>query len=226
MSYILDALKKSEQERGQGNVPNVQTMHTSSLNYNNKKAYWPYILIIAIVLNLIAIVFVYLQKDQASTGETIDSIDDNTIESSTQTAIVLGKEAPSETPLATSVASSTTKTSTVEKNTAKPITTQRNTNAGNWPATTNNQSPPKENNDVIAYYDLPASIKQQLPTITISAHVYSSNPLLRSIVINNNFLEEGEYILDGLILLEITADGVIMLFQGTRFHYDVISGWQ
>ena len=56
MSYILDALKKSEQERGQGNIPNVQTVHSASVNYGNKKnTYWPYILTTAVLLNLLVI---------------------------------------------------------------------------------------------------------------------------------------------------------------------------
>lgn len=79
---------------------------------------------------------------------------------------------------------------------------------------------------IIDFYDLPASIKQTLPAFIISAHVYSTNPMQRSIVINNNFLEEGEYVLDGLILYEITPDGAIFNYQGTLFSYGVVSSWQ
>lgn len=76
------------------------------------------------------------------------------------------------------------------------------------------------------FHELPESIRQELPSITISAHVYSTNPAQRSIVINNNFMEEGEYVLDGLILYEITTDGAIFAYQGTLFNYGVVSGWQ
>ena len=79
---------------------------------------------------------------------------------------------------------------------------------------------------LIEFYELPESIKQELPAIIISAHVYSTNPAQRSIVINNNFMEEGEYVLDGLILYEITTDGAIFNYQGTLFNYGVVSGWQ
>ncbi len=66
MSYILDALKKSEQERGQGNIPNVQTVHSSSLNYaNTKNTYWPYILIAAVLLNLLAIAYFIFDKEKS-----------------------------------------------------------------------------------------------------------------------------------------------------------------
>ena len=79
---------------------------------------------------------------------------------------------------------------------------------------------------VIEFYELPAAIKQQLPAIVVSAHVYSSNPLQRSIVINNNFMEEGEYVIDELRLHEITPDGAIFDFRETRLHHGVVSSWQ
>jgi hypothetical protein len=50
--------------------------------------------------------------------------------------------------------------------------------------------------------------------------------LQRSIVINNNFMEEGEYILDDLVLHEITRDGAVFNYRGTLFNYGVVSGWQ
>ena len=83
-----------------------------------------------------------------------------------------------------------------------------------------------ERTNIIEFHELPESIKQELPAIIISAHIYSTNPAQRSIVINNNFMEEGDYVLDGLILYEITPDGAIFAYQGTLFNYGVVSGWQ
>jgi general secretion pathway protein B len=80
--------------------------------------------------------------------------------------------------------------------------------------------------EVVEFHDLPESIKLQLPAIIISAHVYSSNPAQRSVVINNNFMEEREYVIDDLILHEITPDGAIFNYQGTLFNLGVVSGWQ
>jgi len=39
-------------------------------------------------------------------------------------------------------------------------------------------------------------------------------------------MEEGEYILDDLILHEITRDGAVFNYQGILFNYGVVSGWQ
>lgn len=72
MSYILDALKKSEHERGRGNAPGVQTVHSASINYHNeKKSYWPYILITAVILNLIALIYFIVDKEKTTRESTI-----------------------------------------------------------------------------------------------------------------------------------------------------------
>ncbi len=69
MSYILDALKKSEQERGHGSAPSVQTLHSSSLNYHsNKLQLWPYLLLAAIVINLAALMYFMIAKSDVETS--------------------------------------------------------------------------------------------------------------------------------------------------------------
>ena len=237
MSYILDALKKSEQERGHGNVPDVQTVHSSSLNYrNDKKALWPYILIFAVMLNLLAIGYFIVSKENPiempqPVTESTNSIQPNAVsqdlpaapDSIIDKSIELQASEPS--PVSTTAtAGKSNRGAAQEKDTAKkatPAVSQTITERPEPPA-----APVADSEDIIDFHELPESIKQQVPTITISAHVYSSNPLQRSIVINNNFMEEGEYILDDLVLHEITQDGAIFNYQGTLFNYGVVSGWQ
>jgi len=45
-------------------------------------------------------------------------------------------------------------------------------------------------------------------------------------VINNDFMEEGEYLIDDLILHEITREGAVLNYRGTLFHYGAVSSWQ
>ncbi len=244
MSYILDALKKSEQERGHGNIPGVQTVHSSSLNYKNNKTYWPYILITAVLLNLAAILYFVFDKDKPSDNNIIAS-ETNTIENRTEALTVTNNTQhtiPTETnKQLVDTASITNSQSAEEEINSTSATAHPRTNnqidslavTGNNTNGNSSQITPKadrrisqDNTNIIEFYDLPESIKQQLPAIIISAHVYSTNPLQRSIVINNNFLEEGEYILDGLILHEITTDGAIFNYKDIKFHHGVVSGWQ
>jgi len=214
MSYILDALKKSEQERGHGNIPDVQTVHSSSLNYRReKRTYWPYILITAVILNLAAIIYFMSGKEKVSAEHekieaTLGNKQKTEIKNEQTAAVTLAEES--------NHIETNKKADEVILADAAPVKTK--------PTATKNSV--TNTNKITEYYDLPEPIKQQLPGIVISAHVYSSNPSQRSIVINNNFLEQGEYVLDDLVLHEITADGAVLNYHGTLINYGVVSGWQ
>lgn len=241
MSYILDALKKSEQERGNGSIPGVQTVHSSSLNYHGEKnSYWPYILITAVLLNIALVIYFIFDKDKPVTEQTTitqNAVTTSSHEKNITTSDAQATIAKDTTEPATITTSNSEETIKSDKITPPPALTHIDTAESERPAattisksrTTDSTSAPQEftvENDIIDFYNLPESIKLQLPTITISAHVYSSNPLQRSIVINNNFMEEGEYVLDHLVLHEITASGAIFDYHGTLFSYPVISSWQ
>lgn len=242
MSYILDALKKSEQQRGQGTIPDVQTVHSSSLNYRDeKKTYWPYLLITAVLLNLIAIVYFIIDKDNTSENNTL-LVQDTAINNSAEKTIAVNAQTVTPAAAPEKQIINTASTNTIiepEKPEtvvpAKTVAVKEKTNSTNNSEvlaprssrnTRVNKRPVQTQKEVIDFYDLPDSIQQQLPSIVVSAHVYSSNPLQRSIVINNNFMEEGEHVIDNLVLHEITANGAIFDYEDTRFHYNVVSGWQ
>lgn len=261
MSYILDALKKSEEERGKGKTPDVQTIHSASLAYRqDKKAWWPYVLIAAVVLNLAAIVYFNLHSKDAP-------------EPVQQTATAVQPSAPvqAETPAAAAPAARPAPGATAEHNTSgRTVTTEPPATTGaamtspaesintgspqtgtpqatqaqtaetplteHKPTASSNDAPDskpasatpaeKPETAITAYEDLPESFRKQLPVFRITAHVYSSNPQQRSVVINNNFMEEGEYVLDGLVLYEITPTGIILSYQDRLFYFNVVSGWQ
>jgi general secretion pathway protein B len=52
MSYILDALKKSEKERQKKNVPDLLTVQEPVFNKKKKTTVWPYIIIAVLGLNI------------------------------------------------------------------------------------------------------------------------------------------------------------------------------
>ena len=254
MSYILDALKKSEQERGHGGIPSVQTLHSSSLNYNDKKTYWPYILITAVLLNLATIVYFVLDKDKPSekniaiaetiatsetkgiekkpeilpeilniTDNTQNAISDDKNKQVVKSAPITYNKAPEERPNSSNTATYTTYN---DQPVSMPAAGNSIKNDASRNKVTADRNTAEGNTGIVEFYDLPDTVKQQLPAIIISAHVYSTNPLQRSIVVNNNFLEEGEYFLDGIVLYEITADGAIFSYQDIKFHFPVVSGWR
>lgn len=198
MSYILDALKKSEQERGHGDIPDVQTVHSSSLSYRNeKRTYWPYILITAVLLNLAAIIYFITNKEEPVIAETIAPVENvSTMASNEKSEAPDISEKVELTEKSSALINGSNTNIGIKDKPAGTVATSpdlKNQHADKKETiATTTDSPPASNNiNIVEYYELPESIKQDLPSIVVSAHVYSSNPVQRSIVINNNFLEEG-----------------------------------
>jgi general secretion pathway protein B len=65
---------------------------------------------------------------------------------------------------------------------------------------------------------LPLSVREELPEISISAHIYSNRPSSRIVNINGHILREGGKINPDLLVDEITETGVILKHSGYRFR--------
>ena len=65
MSFILDALKKLEQKRQRGSVPDLMTVHVPVQREIKKRPVWPYLIIGALFLNA-ALFLVWLQPKKPS----------------------------------------------------------------------------------------------------------------------------------------------------------------
>ena len=203
MSYILDALKKSEQERGTGSIPSVQTIHSSSLNYHQeKRPLWPWILIFVLIAN-ISILIYFLKPEQ-------NSANNNMVTAPEKIAI---------TPPVVAVEE------VIEIRIEPTIETTVQAEIISEPINTVSETTQQKSIQIVDIDELPIDIRRQIPNMIFSAHVYSSDAVQRSLVINNRFLEEGDSVEQNLILLEITANGAIFDFLGYRFSTSVLSAW-
>lgn len=215
MSYILDALKKSEQERGNGAIPGVQTIHSSSLNYHQeKRPVWPWLLVTLIIINLVAIIY-FAQSTSTKTEITTAEVNvtrENISPINTQLESITTTSKNAFSTPDTVAAAQPPQPIQAEATIPQSQTTQQLEDITPSPRT-------------VDLYDLPLSVRQYIPAMEFSAHVYSSNPLQRSLVINSRFMEEGSQVSDDLILTEITSDGAIFEFQSYRFSTSVLSGW-
>lgn len=69
--------------------------------------------------------------------------------------------------------------------------------------------------------ELPLSVQQEMPKMSISALAYSSQPKDRLVSINDHVLREGMAVAPGLTLEQITPDGMILSYKGYRFRRGV-----
>ena len=229
MSYILDALKKSELERGNGAIPSVQTIHSSALNYHQqRRLLWPWILIAVLLANvLILLYFLRTGPDTeaaVSASEHVrkispgSSVSQNRVSADNPPAPE--PTAPAPTTPAPGAPTSTPPATVVSAPAAQPPAQMKPAPAKVTPA-----APSSSREPLLDIDELPAEIRRQVPNMVFSAHVYSSNPVQRSLVINNRFMEEGDAFSHDLILSEITRSGAVFAFRGYHFHSSVLSGW-
>lgn len=221
MSYILDALKKSEQERGHGSAPSVQTLHSSGLSYHSSKAQlWPYFLLAAVVINLGALLYFIMARSDAGPAAQLPAADLQAQAAPADTArTAIRSEAPIEitAPSETDAVFYKPVSMPAASPAAVPV---KPAAAAPKPAFSQAGGP-----TVLEMDELPFEVLQHIPVMQFSAHVYSSNPLQRSLVINGRFMEEGDRMASDLYLSEITPDGAIFDFQGQRFHQRIVSTW-
>jgi hypothetical protein len=74
--------------------------------------------------------------------------------------------------------------------------------------------------------ELPAAVREQLPAIALSVHIYADQPAARRVRVNNVAVHEGDTIGAGLDVAAITRDGVIFRFRGTEFFLPANESWQ
>lgn len=223
MSLILDALKKSEQERRRDKGPDLQTIHqptTTRAPQRSNGLWWGAALV---VVNVAVLAYWWQQRSAAPTAIAAAPLATAPAAApAPQVAAVPAAQAPAPTqvpPAAQQQPAAIAPTAAATQ--VQPEYTNIVPGGGAaGAATTAADSQRIEEVD-----ELSEDIRNNLPAMTFSFHVFSTNPQQRTIIINNRRMREGEEISAGLLLQQITEDGVILLFAQHRIHISVLSGW-
>jgi general secretion pathway protein B len=64
---------------------------------------------------------------------------------------------------------------------------------------------------------LPAAVAAVMPPLNVDLHVYSPVATQRFVIINGQRVHEGGVLKEGLLVEQITPEGVVLNHQGTRF---------
>ncbi len=71
------------------------------------------------------------------------------------------------------------------------------------------------------FRQIPASLRNTLPKISVSFLVYSDKPSDRRVTINGRVFREGDEVAEGLKLEQITQEGAVLSYRGFQFHKGV-----
>lgn len=85
--------------------------------------------------------------------------------------------------------------------------------------------PPAPQRSILRFADLPSRLQAKVPDLKVSSHLYSSDPGDRMATINGTPRREGADLGGGLKLVEVTASGVLLEIEGRLFALDILEEW-
>lgn len=237
MSYILEALKKSEYARQQGKVPDLATPPpvdapgSAASDANQFPLLAASALLVAIAM---AVTGWWSPWQTPSKSMTADPMPAQPA-ASLETAVV-ASTAPPPTPAA---ALPGAKPPAVPLEQPKPVVQAQTLPPAPKvvlparplppaaPATATASPPasaptsialPTPPSRVLDFYELPPVVRERIPALAISGFSYAEEPGMRMAVINDRVLRQGDSAAPGITLERIASDGVVLNFSGYRFR--------
>jgi general secretion pathway protein B len=195
MSFILDALKKSEAERQRQNGPALLEMRV--VRPQRRFPVWLVVVgAVLLLVNLAGLIWLLFRPAASSATKTTAAVSAPLSAADTYSA----PTAPAATlaPLASPAIVS-----------ADPVDTEV---AGDEDDVAN--AVPGRSTGALRNY---TELAESLPQLRLDLHVYDATPARRHVLINMKKMREGESNSDGVKLVEITPDGVIMSYRGGEF---------
>lgn len=200
MSFILDALKKSETDRQQAGSAEFAGVPTSTGNQRVPR--WLWILGALLVINLAVLLGLLLRPEidsvPTATVETEESAPTGTADFAEQVAEAKQNIPAREEPRAQA---------------SDPLPTPSTRNSPSVVVA----SEPMKTAMLPTVHQVRAEGIVTLPELHVDIHVYSEVPADRFVFINMNKHNEGSRLAEGPLVQEITTDGVVLNQDGTLF---------
>jgi len=224
MSYILDALKKSEEQRTGEELPawNQEEVITPEVDSKPPLRVTIGLLVLLIPVMLWLIYWVLFQtNDDISTGKLAES-DLVDIEIISESDIPATPKISEKKIKKISLRDFNKAQGIEEKPKSSVIFSKKPLDV-----TKVFQKKPRAvtQSTLVTVFELPDSIQRSLPSMTFSGHVYSSDKAKRHIMLNAQRLNEGDAAAAGILLNKITVSGAEFTFKNRRFSLNSLQDW-
>lgn len=207
MSFILDAIKKSERERQRSRQPDLHSLQDGAPQYATTRSQSSRLLLLLVALVILGVMAYalwprisqqFLSQWQPVQQQAGGSESEQSAPQPLETANT-ASQAPVE-PSGTAIA------------TASKSGYQMD-----------DELPPR--NEIKELWQQPSDYQSTIPDLAFSFHVFSYEPDKRYVIINGRRIREGQMIASGVKLRVITENGVIIYANERFFHVDVIEQW-
>jgi general secretion pathway protein B len=227
MSFILDALKKSEIERQRQSLPGL--MDTPAARRRNRLPLWALLLAILLAVNIAVLVVILVHNGSAPAAN---------IKKRANTAPVAEEQAPAVTEHFSPLGQAPVYAPEIPVTSADraaggpdpvpavaPLVPSRPLAQRSAPhASAHRPDPVLSDEDARADEEVLPTINeinltgsQALPELHLDVHVFATKPADRFVYINMRKYHEGNTLPEGPLVEHIRRDGVVLNYQGLRF---------
>jgi len=205
MSFILDALRKSENSRLRQDHPAIFT--TTITRQRTGLPRWVPVLAVLLLINLLFVGYALWRDRPAVERDASPTTPATSPRSTTDQAPTAEATTPETAPPET-----TTPAAPASQPAAPPaVAAARVASLPPTPPTSASTAPPSVTRD-----DLLAR-GNSIPPAELNMHVFDPNPNVRFILLNGQRLREGEASREGLTVERITPEGVVLRFGNSSF---------
>jgi len=235
MSFILDALKKSEAERQRNHGPGL-----AEVTYGPRRGSPPWWLIglVVLLLVIVALLILVLFRVERAPGTAVAVQQPSAVSTAPPVAPTAAVAAPAAAPYSEPAPAAAGSTRSLAEEAGIENPEEDALQSGADPSlnlgaaaavperepivrsTVPGRLPPQSgysSESLPSINELTGSVAQGLPPMHLDIHVYALKPAERFVFINMHKYVEGEATPEGLLIERITPDGVILNQRGLRF---------
>jgi general secretion pathway protein B len=224
MSYILDALRKSQQARQPGTAPRTGAVHNISLAL--PVSGWWLVLGFVLLLGILAAVVLFWRSTVANLPDPLAAPATSkpvvTAPASAPAPVVPVSEPPARKTAAVADLAEQAKLPAptpppkkvaVARAEKKAVVNRRSETV----KTATAPAVPLVMDDTPLLQQMPQDFQRALPALAVTIHVYSHDESQRILFINNREYRKGSQLDGGIRVEDIVPDGAVLSFRGERF---------
>jgi general secretion pathway protein B len=223
MSYILEALKKADQERTLGSVPDLETPHWG-VRRSPRRYRWIWVVAALLLVNGVLLAFLLGRGSgddapTASASATRQAIPEPVVPVSPvpgagTTVVTRPRDVIQPAPAQPRVRPQ------VVTQTSAPVIMQEPAPATATAGLTEPVPAHAPRPGVQLWSDLPLEFRSTFPLPHIDVHVYADQPARRFILVDLQKYREGDTLDSGAVIEKILPQGLQLYYQGTRFEIE------
>ncbi len=206
VSYILEALKKAEAQRGQGQVPGIHDQHMlpefgGAEREGQSLLIWIIMGMGLLMMGLLVWVMVRPDAPDAPNAPAAQAVRSATLPLATQTPSAENASASAQTDA--DVMAKPTKAVKVKDRASEKITPKADAVSNKLP--------------VEPLLELPEAMRAELPRLNFGGAMHSDTPAMRMLIVNGQLLHEGDAVSPDLTLEEINLKQATLRYKGYRY---------